>query len=202
MWGVSLKRERNASVAVFVLVFRIQAQDCGGRAAFWRCRFVGTKGLGRERIGPVQPGGRSGRPPSGGPVRSDRKNTRSSRVTRPVGPRSITGRTIQFVFFCGTVTVTVTVVHLAQRAHDACHRDGGPQWPPGGGRLPPPAGRPPVGMSRSPTHRGTQSRRARAVSESASGFRSSHCSIHRRARVPVTHRPVIRVRPGVPATSG
>ncbi len=55
-------------------------------AAFWQCRFVGTKGL--ERIGPVQPR------PAGGQsrVRSDRKNTRSSRVTRPVGPRSITGR--------------------------------------------------------------------------------------------------------------
>jgi hypothetical protein len=46
----------------------------------------------------VQPGGRSGQPPSGELVRSDRKNTRSSRVSQPqaVGPRSITGRTIQF----------------------------------------------------------------------------------------------------------
>ena len=35
----------------------------------------------------------SGRPPTGGPVRSDRKEHRSSRVSRSYGPRSITGRT-------------------------------------------------------------------------------------------------------------
>jgi hypothetical protein len=35
----------------------------------------------------------SGRPPTGGPVRSDRKEHRSSLVSRSYGPRSITGRT-------------------------------------------------------------------------------------------------------------
>ena len=52
-----------------------------------------------SRVGPVRVGSdRDGRErpaaDRGGPVRSDRKEPRSSRVTRPFGTRSITGRTI------------------------------------------------------------------------------------------------------------
>ncbi len=68
-------------------------------------RAPGPPGVSRPGPGPgCQPGPGAGtqRPAAvrGWPVRSDRKNTRSSRVTppgrpRPVGPRCITGRTIQ-----------------------------------------------------------------------------------------------------------
>jgi hypothetical protein len=55
---------------------------------------AGSNFMGREtrRPGIVE----SGRPPTGGPVRSDRKEQRSSQVSRFFGPRSITGRTELF----------------------------------------------------------------------------------------------------------
>ena len=56
MRGVSLKRERNASVAVFVFVFRTQAQDCGGVLAMLLRRH---KGMEENRPGA---NGRSQRP--------------------------------------------------------------------------------------------------------------------------------------------
>ena len=52
-----------------------------------------ARGKGRERHGTVE----GGRPPTGGPVRSDRKEHRSSRVSRSYGPRSITGKTEWFI---------------------------------------------------------------------------------------------------------
>jgi hypothetical protein len=85
--GRSPKRKRPAGVAILCLCF-----EYGHATNLWR-RFghavSSAHGTGVSRFG-----GRSGRPPSGGPVRSDRKDTRSSRFTWPVGPRSITGRTI------------------------------------------------------------------------------------------------------------
>ncbi len=71
----------------FVFVFRTQAQDCGGVLAMPLRRHKGTSESARCN-GAVAAAGhrREGR--------SDRKNTRSSRVTRPVGPRSIT---VQFL---------------------------------------------------------------------------------------------------------
>ncbi len=53
-------------------------------------RLTGSAPQGAGVTGTVE----SGRPPTGGPVRSDRKEPRSSRVSRPFGTRSITGRTI------------------------------------------------------------------------------------------------------------